>query len=82
MSTESKSRTRLQNVVAAFLCVTGLVAVTVAATAAVPPVSPGPRAAVTGWTPPSMHEARAGEDVGPGSDEALLVSSPEAVRGR
>jgi hypothetical protein len=80
MSTESK--TRLQNVVAAFLCVTVLVGVTVAATAAVPPVSPGPRAAVTGWIPPSMHEAQAGDDVGPGSDEALLVSSPEAVRGR
>jgi len=28
------------------------------------------------WAPPAMHEAQAGVDVGPGSDEALLVSSP------
>jgi hypothetical protein len=33
--------------------------------------------AASRWVPPGMHEAQAGVDVGPGSDEALLVTSPQ-----
>ena len=32
---------------------------------------------VSRWVPPGMHEAEAGVDVGQGSDEALLVTSPQ-----
>jgi hypothetical protein len=34
-------------------------------------------AAASRWVPPGMHEAQADVDVGPGSDEALLVTSPQ-----
>lgn len=75
MRTESNGRTWVRNVVAGFLCVTGLVTLAMAG------VHPSPRAtasSVTEWVPPSMHVAEAGVDVGPGSDEALLVTSPVA----
>ncbi len=75
MSTESNGRTWVRNVAAGFLFVTGLVTLAVAGN------HPSPRAAAhaaTQWVPSSMHVAEAGVDVGPGSDEALLVSSPEA----
>jgi hypothetical protein len=73
MSTESNGRNWLWNVSAGFLCVTGLVTLAMAA------VHPAPtsRAPSTEWMPPSMHVAEAGVDVGPGSDEALLVTSPD-----
>ncbi len=74
MSTESNGRTWLWNVAAGFLCVTGLVTLAMAA------VHPSPTSTapyLTGWAPPSMHVAEAGLDVGPGSDEALLVTSPD-----
>ena len=75
MSTESSGWTWVRSVTAGFLFVTGL------ATLAVAGNHPAPRAETpvsTQWVPPSMHVAEAGVDVGPGSDEALLVSSPEA----
>jgi hypothetical protein len=73
MATNSNGWIRVRNVAAAFLCVSGL-------TLALAGAHPAPPAAVTpsssAWVPSSMHEAEAGVDVGPGSDEALLVSSP------
>ena len=33
--------------------------------------------AASRWVPPGLHEAQADVDVGPGSDEALLVTSPQ-----
>ena len=75
MKNESKTRTWVQSVAAGFLCVTAAV------TFAVAGGHPGRGQAspsVSGWVPPAMHEAEAGVDVGPGSDEALLVSSPSA----
>ena len=33
--------------------------------------------AASRWVPPGMHEAQADVNVGPGSDEALLVTSPQ-----
>jgi len=33
--------------------------------------------AASRWVPPGMHEAQADVDVGPGSDEGLLVTSPQ-----
>jgi len=75
MSTPSSTGKWLKTAVKAFLITTGLVTVTVAATAAVPPVREAPKAATSTWTPP-MHEANSGLDIGPGSDEGQLVSSP------
>lgn len=75
MKTESNDRTQVRNVAAGFLCLMGLVTLAVAG------VHPSPTArafSVTEWVPPSMHVAEAGVDVGPGSDEALLVTSPVA----
>ncbi len=75
MSTKSNGRNWLWNVSAGFLCLTGLV--TLAMAAAHPaPTSTAP--SFTGWVPPSMHVAEAGVDVGPGSDEAMLVTSPDS----
>ena len=78
MGTESVS-TRARNVVVAFLCLSGLLTL---ATAGVQKVAPASAAvAVSGWVPP-LHEAEAGADVGPGSDEGWLVSSPGTNPGR
>ncbi|HZJ55104.1 MAG TPA: hypothetical protein VFD38_13265 [Myxococcaceae bacterium] len=41
-----------------------------------PAASTEPARSISGWVPSGMHEAQSGADVGPGSDEALLVSSP------
>ncbi len=75
MSTESNGRSWLWNVSAGFLCLTGIVTL---AMAAVHPAPTSTAPSFSGWVPPSMHVAEAGVDVGPGSDEALLVTSPEA----
>ena len=75
MSTQNPNGKWLKTSVKAFLITIGLLTVTVAATAAVPPVREAPKAAASAWVPP-MHEAQSGLDVGPGSDEGLLVSSP------
>ena len=40
-------------------------------------VTPQAPAAASRWVPPGMHEAQADVDVGPGSDEGLLVTSPQ-----
>jgi len=71
-----KSAKWLKTAVKAFLITTGLVTVTVAATNAIPPVrQAAPTEATSRWVPPG-HEANSGTDIGPGSDEGLLVSSP------
>jgi hypothetical protein len=75
MSTESSGRTRLRDVVVGFLVGTGVFTLALAGTH--PP--PGdPASSMTEWVPSSMHVAEAGVDVGPGSDEAQLVSAPVA----
>jgi hypothetical protein len=42
-----------------------------------PPSSTAQAPAASRWVPPGTHEAQADVDVGPGSDEALLVTSPQ-----
>jgi hypothetical protein len=64
--------TRVRDIVVGFLLATGLF--TLALAGGHPP--PAPASSVTEWVPSSMHVAEAGVDVGPGSDEALLVSAP------
>ncbi|HVP59066.1 MAG TPA: hypothetical protein VMT11_00750 [Myxococcaceae bacterium] len=73
MRTESDGWRWVQKVFMALVCVTGLVTL---ATAGVHPARQAVTPSFAGWVPPSMHEAEAGVDVGPGSDEALLVSAP------
>ena len=77
MAIEGKVRTWVQSVAAGFLCVTA--AVTFAVAGGQPPEQrrEQTRAAASQWVPPGMHEAQAGVDVGPGSDEAQLVTSPQ-----
>lgn len=74
MKNESRTRTWVQSVAAGFLCVTTAVTFAVA--------SGRPEQAATrstsAYVPPGMHEAEAGVDIGPGADEALLVTSPWA----
>jgi hypothetical protein len=73
MRTEINGVTRVRDIVVGFLLATGLF--TLALAGGHPP--PGAAASsVTEWVPSSMHVAEAGADVGPGSDEALLVTSP------
>ena len=73
---ESGNWMRVRSVAAGFLCVMGLpVALALAdvqpaETASVTPV-------ISDYVPP-LHVANAGLDVGPGNDEAALVSSPSA----
>jgi hypothetical protein len=76
MAIDNKARTWVQNVAAGFLCVTAAVTFAVAASypASQPKTQPQPQAA-SEYVPPGMHEAQAGEDVGPGCDEAQLVTS-------
>jgi hypothetical protein len=73
MKTNGNGWIWVRNVATPFLCVSGL-ALALSWARAAPPaaVTPGSSA----WLPPSMHEAQAGVDVGPGSDEAFLVRSP------
>jgi len=73
MSIQSNDRGRLGKVVVAFLVVTGAVTLATAGVHRAPTTATAP---VSGYVPPSMHEAEAGADIGPGSDEALLVTSP------
>ena len=71
---ESSNWMRVRSVAAGFLCVMGLPVAL--ALADVQPTEVAEAPAVTEWVPASMHIAQAGLDVGPGSDEALLVGSP------
>jgi hypothetical protein len=71
---ESSNWMRVRSVAAGFLCVMGLpVALALA------DVQPSETAAApqgfTEWVP-AAHVAQAGVDVGPGADEALLVTAP------
>ena len=74
---ENKIRSWVKGVAAAFLCATAAVSFAIAGghsaatNAAVQSMS-------SGYVPPGMHEAEAGLDVGPGSDEAQAASSPSA----
>jgi hypothetical protein len=66
--------TWVQGVAAGFLCVTAAVTLALAAGHA----APQPQAQVDsspGYVPPGMHEANSGTDIGPGCDEAQLVTS-------
>ena len=72
---DNKAKTRVQNIAAGFLFVA--VTVTVAMAGSLPAPQPKPEAqSASQYVPPGMHEAQAGEDVGPGADEAQLVTSP------
>ena len=71
-----KARTWVQSVAVGFLCVTAAVTFALAAGHAAP--QPKPQAQATsssGYVPPGMHEANSGADIGPGCDEAQLVTS-------
>jgi len=68
------ARTWVQGVAAGFLCVTAAVTLALAAGHAAPKPQPQAQSS-SGYVPPEMHEAQAGEDVGPGCDEAQLVTS-------
>jgi hypothetical protein len=75
MSIENKARTWVQNIAAGFLCVTA--AVTFAVAGSYPASQPSTQSqSASEYVPPRMHEARADQDVGPGADEAQLVTSP------
>ncbi len=75
MAIDNKARTWVQSVAAGFLCVTAAVTFAMAG-AHLPPKQPETRAQSTsGYVPPGMHEAQADVDVGPGCDEAQLVTS-------
>lgn len=73
MGNESNLQKWVQSVAAGFLCVTAAVTFAIASGHS---VQGRAASSASGWVPPSMHEAEAGVDVGPGSDEGLLVSSP------
>ena len=78
MKSETKIRTWVQSVAAAFLCVSA--AVTFAVAGGHPPPASAAQVGVpsaSGWVPP-LHEANSGTDIGPGADEAQLVGSPTA----
>jgi hypothetical protein len=71
---ESSNWMRVRSVAAGFLCVMGLpVALALADVQPAEAASMAPT--VTEWTP-ALHVANADTDVGPGNDEAALVSSP------
>jgi hypothetical protein len=75
MSIDNKARTWVHNIAAGFLCVTAAVTLAVAGSYPSPqPKAPQPQAA-SEYVPPGMHEAQADVDVGPGADEAQLVTS-------
>ena len=73
MRTEINGVTRVRDLVVGFLLATGLFTL---ALAGGHPRPGAPAPSVTEWVPSSMHVAEAGVDVGPGSDEALLVTAP------
>lgn len=72
---ENSSWMRVRSVAAGFLCVMGLPVAL--ALADVQPVSASTGApGVSESATVSMHVAQAGQDTGPGSDEALLAMAP------
>jgi len=73
-----KARTWVQSVGVGFLCVTAAVTFALAAGRAAPQPKLQAQAQAqssSAYVPPGMHEANAGEDIGPGCDEAQLVTS-------
>lgn len=74
---ENKIRTWVKGVVAAFLCATAAASFALAGSRTTAPSAPEPQSA-SRYVPPGMHEANAGLDVGPGSDEAQAAGSPSA----
>jgi hypothetical protein len=71
-----RARTWVQSVAVGVLCVTATVTFAVAGGHLARQPQPQPQAqANSGYVPPGMHEAEAGADIGPGSDEAQLVGS-------
>jgi len=67
-----KARTWVQSIAMGFLCVTATVTFAVAGGH----LAPQPQAqSSSGPVSPGMHEAEADADIGPGSDEAQLVTS-------
>ena len=77
MAISNKTQTWVHNIAAGLLCVTA--AVTFAVAGSYPASQPtGQSQAGSEYVPPGMHEAQAGVDVGPGADEAQLVTSPSA----
>ena len=75
MSIDNKARTRVQNIAAGFLCVTAAVTFAVAGSYPAPQPKTQAQSESSAYVPPGMHEAQAGEDIGPGCDEAQLVTS-------
>ena len=75
MAIDNKARTWVQNIAAGFLCVTAAVTFAVAGSYPASQESTQSQAS-SAYVPPGMHEARADQDVGPGADEAQLVTSP------
>jgi hypothetical protein len=71
---ESSNWIRVRSVAAGFICVMGLPVALALASVQATPIASAP--SVTESVPASMHVAQAGWDIGPGSDEALLASSP------
>ncbi len=71
-----RTRTWVQSVAVGVVCVTATVTFAVAGghLAPQPQRQPQPQSS-SGYVPPGMHEAEAGADIGPGSDEAQLVTS-------
>ena len=71
---EGSNWMRVRSVAAGFLCVMGLPVAL--ALADVQPAEVAAAPSVSDFVPASMHVAQAGQDMGPGSDEALLAMSP------
>ncbi len=74
--TESSNWMRVRSIAAGFLCVMGLPVALALASVEATPIAAAP--SVSESVPASMHVAQAGSDIGPGSDEALLASSPRS----
>ena len=70
---EGSNWMRVRSVAAGFLCVMGLPVAL--ALADVQPAEVATTPAISEYVP-ALHVAQAGADVGPGSDEALLVMAP------
>ena len=75
MTIDDNTRTWVQRIAIGFLCVTATVAFAVAGGRSAPHPQATQANASSGYVPPGMHEAQSGADVGPGSDEAQLVTS-------
>jgi len=73
---ESSNWMRVRSVAAGFLCVMGLPVALALADVQPSETAVAPQG-ITEWVP-AAHVAQAGEDVGPGADEALLATAPSS----